>query len=91
MQTRFQQMLAERDATCRAEGRTEGRTEGRAQGRAEGGANLLLRQVQRRFGPIPGDVEARIRTAPAADLEAWADAVLDARSLEELLENGCAN
>ena len=79
MQTRFQQMLAERDATCRAEGRTEG------------GANLLLRQVQRRFGPIPGDVEARIRTAPAADLEAWADAVLDARSLEELLENGCAN
>ena len=67
LQTRFQQMLAERDATCRVEAHAEGRA-GR---RLEGGAELLLRPLKNRFGPISGDVEARIRTSSAAEVAGW--------------------
>ena len=86
MATMFQQQMAERDDLRRAEGRAEGR-EGRAEGRAE----LLLRQVRRRFGTVPSDVDARVRSAPDSQVDAWADAVLDARSLDDLLKNGRLN
>ena len=83
MATMFQQQMAERDDLRRAEGRAEGRSEGRAE--------LLLRQVRRRFGTVPSDVDARVRSAPDSQVDAWADAVLDARSLDDLLKNGRLN
>jgi len=52
------------------------------EGRADGGATLLLRQLERRFGRVPAMVRDRVRTATTDDLEAWADAVLDAESLD---------
>ena len=73
MATMFQQQMAERDDLRRAEGRAEGRAE------------LLLRQVRRRFGTVPSDVDARVRSAPEGR------AVLDARSLDDLLKNGRLN
>ena len=76
MATMFQQQMAERDDLRRAEDRAEGRAE------------LLLRQVRRRFGTVPPDVDARVRSAPDSQVDAWADAVLDARSLDDLLKNG---
>ncbi len=75
MATMFQQQMAERDDLRRAEGRAE----------------LLLRQVRRRFGTVPSDVDARVRSAPDSQVDAWADAVLDARSLDDLLKNGRLN
>ena len=62
-----------------------GRSEGREEGRAEGRAGILLRQLALRFGDVPDAVRERVRGASAAELEAWAEAVLVAASLDEVL------
>ncbi len=64
----------------------EGRTEGRTEGRAEGEARVLRRQLTRRFGPLPAWVEAKLTTAGSDQLEAWADRVLEATTLEGIFE-----
>ena len=69
-------------------GRSEGRTEGRAEGRAEGQAGIVLRILELRFGVLPDTVRERVRGASAPELEAWAEAVLDAASLDEVLAAG---
>jgi len=58
--------------------------EGELKGRAEGKAELLLRQLGRRFGPVAPDIEARIHAADAALLDVWGDRILDARSLADV-------
>ncbi len=61
---------------------------GMAKGRAEGMSGLLLHQCRQRFGAIPKDAELRVRSAPLSELEAWAGAILQARSLDEVFKNG---
>jgi hypothetical protein len=51
----------------------------------EGKAATLLRQLQRRFGPLPDKVVARIGAATIADLDGYADRVLTAKTLDEVL------
>ena len=58
---------------------------GLAKGRAEGGADLLLRQIHHRFGAVPADVEHTIRSADIDTLDRWAERILTAASLDELL------
>ena len=74
------------------QGRTEGIEKGLAQGiekgQAAGQAGLLLRQLELRFGALPDAVRERVRGASAAELEAWAEAVLTADSLEEVMRAG---
>jgi len=48
-------------------------------------SEILLRQLTRRFGQLPQAVADRVRAARDADLERWADAVLTANSLEDVL------
>ena len=60
----------------------QGRDEGRDEGRLEGQVALLRRQLTRRFGPLPEWAEARLTEAELTQLEAWADRVLDADTLE---------
>jgi hypothetical protein len=57
----------------------------RAEGRVEGMANVLVRQLTRKFGPLPESAEAAIRAASLEQLEVWTDRVLDAASLDEVL------
>ncbi len=66
-------------------GRTQGRTEGLAEGIATGQAGLLLRLMELRFGALPEAVREQVRGGSASDLEAWAEAVLIAASLDEVL------
>ena len=66
-------------------GHTEGHTEGRAEGRTEGEAAMLVRLLSRRFGPLPEWARERLRRADVAQLETWADAVLDATTLAEVV------
>jgi predicted transposase YdaD len=66
-------------------GLLEGRHEGLHEGEQRGEVNVLSRQLSRRFGPLPEWALARLRAADAAQLETWADAVLDASSLAEVL------
>src|SRR5512147_640242 len=72
-QTRFYQDVF-------AEGRAEGRTEGQQQEAAV----LVLRQLCRRLGAMPAEVESQIRALPVAELEALGEALLDWRTPAEL-------
>jgi hypothetical protein len=42
----------------------------------------LKRQLIKRFQTLPVSIAARIDQAPEADIERWADRLLDARSLD---------
>ena len=68
--------------------RAKGVAEGVAKGVAEGMRATLVRLLERRFGPLPADVRAKVEAAGERQLEAWTDAVLDARSLKAVLQAG---
>ena len=61
------------------------RAEGRVEGRVEGVASVLVRQLTRKFGPLPESIQAAIRAASLEQLEVWTDKVLVAASLDEVL------
>jgi predicted transposase YdaD len=62
----------------------KGRQQGRQEGRQEGEAELLLRMIERRFGPLSAADRARIQRADAGALLIWGDRLLSARSLAEV-------
>ncbi len=53
--------------------------------RAEGQAELLLRQLTRKFGPLDNSVHDRVHAATTTELETWADRVLTATTLDDVL------
>jgi hypothetical protein len=67
------------------QGLQQGRQQGLQQGRQEGEAALLLRLLERRFGPLPGWAQARIADADRETLENWGLRLLDGGSLEDVL------
>lgn len=58
--------------------------EGLDRGRREAEADVLLRQLAKRFGPLPDGVVTRIRAATPPELDTWALRLLDARGLDEV-------
>ena len=60
------------------------RDEGIEQGRVEGERTVLERQLRRRFGPLSPAAADRLHEASATDLEAWAENLLDARTLDDV-------
>ena len=50
----------------------------------EGERTVLERQLRRRFGDLRPDIDERLRQASATDIEAWADNVLDAETLDDV-------
>jgi len=54
-------------------------------GRQEGELTVLRRQVERRFGAIPGWAEERLVSLSTADLEELSVRILEARSIVDLL------
>ncbi|MGA1600513.1 MAG: DUF4351 domain-containing protein [bacterium] len=67
-------------------GREEGLLQGLEQGKLEGPAAVLLRQLQRRFGPLPSSQQRLLQSATQAQLDLWADRGLDAESLSEIFQ-----
>ena len=67
--------------------KAEGRAEGMEQGRVDGERAVLERLLLRRFGSLSPEVEDRVAKASAADLEAWADNVLDAETLDDVFNS----
>jgi hypothetical protein len=66
----------------------QGVAEGRAEGMAEGRAQLILRLLTRRFGPLPEGVEEQVRAASVDEIDAYAERLLSAKSLDEALGKG---
>jgi len=58
--------------------------EGKELGEKRGEANLLLRQLERRFGALPDWARDRVLAADTEVMEVWGLRVLDAASLEEV-------
>ena len=65
----------------------EGIEQGIEQGRTEGERAVLARQLRRRFGPLPPEAAERLRQGSGAELEAWADNVLDAETLDAVFRS----
>jgi hypothetical protein len=69
----------------RTEGRKEGLQAGRQEGQIEGMRQLLLRQLERRFGVLPQGVRRRVRVISSTKkLEELAERVLVVDSLAEM-------
>ena len=75
----------------RVEGREAGRVEGREEGRVEGQSRLLKRQLERRFGALPEWATRKLSRATERELEAWAEAILTAPTLEALFNTDAAH
>jgi len=56
-------------------------------GSRRGQAELLLRQLARKFGEVPEATDKRIRSATAAQLETWSLNILDAQTLDEVFDD----
>ncbi|MCH8544986.1 MAG: Rpn family recombination-promoting nuclease/putative transposase [Alcanivorax sp.] len=65
-------------------GLEKGLEQGLEQGMRRGEAQLLLRQLTRRFGTVPSEIHQRLDQANTTELEQWADNILDANTLEDV-------
>jgi uncharacterized protein DUF4351 len=81
----MQKTWAEKLEAMEAKGLAKGRAAGKAEGKTQGARELLLRQLRRRFGPLPAEVEQRLQEVSSlARLSRLAEQVLVAGSLEEM-------
>jgi predicted transposase YdaD len=62
------------------------RKEGREEGMQQGELTLLRRQIEKRFGPIPGWAQERLNGLSAPQLENLGERLLDSTSLEQLFQ-----
>ncbi|NEO11989.1 DUF4351 domain-containing protein [Moorena sp. SIO3E8] len=69
------------------QGRQEGRQEGILEGRQEGAERLLLRLLQRRFGDLSPEIQARVKGLSVEKLEHLMDVAIDVDSLEQLADH----
>ena len=67
------------------QGYDEGLEQGIERGLEQGKAEHLLKLLRARFGPVSEEIEARVRQASADRLDAWAEHVLTASSLDDSL------
>ncbi len=65
-------------------GREEGREQGREQGRKQGQIELIMRLLNRRFGEVNPDIQARISELSIYKLEDLTEAQLDFSNAEDL-------
>lgn len=69
------------------EGQLKGIQEGQQKGRQAGEAALLMRQLERRFGPLAPEAKSRITNADAETLLIWGDRVLTANTVEQIFQD----
>ena len=68
------------------EGRVKGEVEGRVKGQVEASRNMVSAMIEKRFGPISSEARASILARTPEQLESLALRLLDARSIEDLLD-----
>jgi flagellar biosynthesis/type III secretory pathway protein FliH len=80
----IEEWLEEALAQGVARGEAQGLEQGLAQGETQAARSFLLRQLRKRFGPLPAGVVERIEAADREWCEAMGERLLDAASLEEM-------
>ena len=70
----------------REEGRQEGRKEGEIKGEIKGEAQMLLKQIQLKFGGHPVWVEEKINQADKTQLDQWVERILFVDTLDQLFK-----
>ena len=80
----FRTMLENRVREWNRELKEEGRREGKAEGRREGEAALLLRQLDRRFGPLDARTRTRVARAGSERLLEWGERFATASTLADV-------
>ncbi|MEO5355612.1 MAG: DUF4351 domain-containing protein, partial [Magnetococcus sp. XQGC-1] len=58
--------------------------EGRQEGRQEGEAAILLKQMRRKFGQVPGEITEKVTSAKLEFIEIWSENILFANSLDDV-------
>jgi hypothetical protein len=71
--------------------KAEAKAEGIQIGEISGKADLLLRQLRRRFGTLPESAQARVLGASENQLNEWAETILDATTLNAVFGAHRAN
>ncbi len=66
------------------QGREEGLQKGRQEGRQEGRHEMVLHLIEKRFGPVPARIDARLRKLPAAELDDIAVRLFQVTSIEKI-------
>ncbi|MEC4986941.1 MAG: Rpn family recombination-promoting nuclease/putative transposase, partial [Oscillatoria sp. PMC 1076.18] len=69
---------------AKREGREQGRQEGRQEGKLEGERNLILRQIERRFGKVSSSTKVSIEAFNSEDLERLGEAMWDFDTSDDL-------
>jgi len=64
---------------------SQGRAEGKAEGKAEGRAELLAKLLTLKFGVLDDATVERLRAASTAELERWAERILTATTLDDVV------
>lgn len=68
----------------RKEGRAEGMVEGKVEGKAEGKAEILLKQIQLKFGRPSEATTKRVTKSTEKELDRLSERILTAKSIKEL-------
>lgn len=76
--------LMELTTSWKEEGRAEGRVEGRAEGRRQEAMELILRQLNRRFGALPSALTVAVEALPLPEIERLGEDLLDFTSPADL-------
>lgn len=79
-QSRFYQEVFAEGAQ---EGEIKGWQKGKQEGEQEGEIAIILRLLQRRFGPLPPDISMQISHLSLTQLEAFGEALLEFASLSD--------
>ncbi|WP_347488189.1 Rpn family recombination-promoting nuclease/putative transposase [Desulfoscipio sp. XC116] len=64
----------------------KGRIEGKIEGRIEGKAELLIKQISKRFGSLPKDLQVLVMNADDAVLDAIGEEIFDLQSPDDILK-----
>jgi len=70
--------------TKEAEKMMEITTSWERKGRVEGQANILVRQLKKKFGNIPVEVEDRVRNLSVEKQQELAEAIFDLKSIDDV-------
>ena len=87
---RYQQQYREESSAMAgiiSRAREEGMQQGMQRGRVQGERALLERLLRRRCGLLSPEIAARLGQASAADVECWAENVLNAPTLDDVFDS----